>query len=99
MSELVKIQKDRYYWVTPEGGGTLVCAKWLGDKWEDVKPPKASIEHEQVKQITTISGSKYNYTEQVGDSLISYGFDALEEMKRFVVSKRNSDDEERTLKL
>jgi hypothetical protein len=32
------------------------------------------------KSDTTISSSKYNYTEQVGDSLISYGFDSLAEM-------------------
>ena len=43
----------------------------------------------QPKSTTTISGSKYNYTVQAGDALISYGFDTHDELSRFVKAERN----------
>ena len=39
--------------------------------------------------ITTISGSKYNYTEQVGDSLVSYGFDTHQELANYIIGMRS----------
>ena len=46
---------------------------------------------QQEKSITTISGSKYNYTTQVGDALISYGFDTHDELSRFVKAECHCD--------
>lgn len=46
-----------------------------------------SLERE-VKSITTIGGSKYNYTEQVGDSLISYGFDTYQELSNHIIFEK-----------
>ena len=41
------------------------------------------------EKTTTISGSKYNYTVQTGDALISYGFDTHHELSRFIIAERN----------
>ena len=67
-----------------EIGGETV-ARWEFDHWaiEDVEVAP------QPKSTTTISGSKYNYTVQAGDALISYGFDTHHELSRFVIAERN----------
>ena len=62
---------------------------WDGNNWQDAQPPKSP--EEQTKSITTISGSKYNYTTQVGDALISYGFDTHDELSRFVKAECHCD--------
>lgn len=82
MSKPIEMKKDHYYWVTPEDGGTLVCAKWLGDKWDEVRPPKAPPQQEQEKKV--ISGSKYNYTMKNGENMVGYGFYTYEEMLHYM---------------
>jgi hypothetical protein len=43
----------------------------------------------QTNTITTISGSKYNYTEQQGDLLVSYGFDTHKELSQHIMYERS----------
>jgi hypothetical protein len=41
------------------------------------------------EKTTTISGSKYNYTVQAGNELMSIGFDTHHELSRFVIAERH----------
>ena len=43
------------------------------------------------KPATITNGSKYSYTEKVGDNMVSYGFDTFEELRNFVISHRKGE--------
>ena len=88
MSNPEKMKKDHYYWIIPEGGRPLVSAKWLGDRWDEVNPPKAPQVIRDIQPKNIIIGSKYNYTVQDGDSLVSYGFDSFSEMLDLIMELR-----------
>ena len=45
----------------------------------------------KTKSITLTNGSKYSYTESIGDHMASYGFDTHKELIDFVLSQRKYD--------
>ena len=82
------------YWVFCNEQWTI--AKYQSDRhfpnlvWSMIGDDVTREEHEidvvgemvkpSTKSITTINGSKYNFTEQGGGRLVSYGFDTHEEL-------------------
>ena len=76
-----KLIADAYYFVK-NTESELVCDQWLGDRWGEAKTPNTK---EETKSITLINSSKYSYTEKVGDNMVSYGFDKMEELRNFAL--------------
>ena len=64
---------------------------------KEVTHYKLLVSPTEAKSITTISGSKYSYTEQQGDALVSYGFDTFKELSDCIVGERNRDEEEKAV--
>lgn len=94
-----RLRFDGLYWVRVGKEWTAAKYKYLelvgygcwkipgcdGDYCDDdFEEIGASIHHSASQAVSVIAGSKYNYTEKSGDSMINLGFDALEELRDYL---------------